>query len=207
MWEWENAIGTIRQTFDLVGVISDIYEKLSKKSRVQEFRDILIDKIQEKVDESVSAYVTDFGELERRLKDAPDEDAVRKVADDIAWRNERIWLVKATVESKARAWLQPMPEASAERTYLWAVLRIYYGRTIIVDKVRLQREADMVARQMSDEALDTPNTRVAERIRSGELISLEDLLETIRDEKRSVIARYRVARDLYEEIKVSATRQ
>ena len=152
----------------------------------------------------MSAYVADFGGLERLLKDHPDETCIARVADELAHRNERIWHVKATVEAQARAWLHPLPKGSIDRAYVWAVLRVYYGETVMIDRLQLQKQADDIAKQQSDEALDTPNTRIAERIRAGDLTSRDDLLETIHHEKQAVMARYRAALNLYQEVKVSA---
>lgn len=199
-----NAIGTIRQAYDLVAIMAkDAARFLGKpgKADLRRFHEVYMPEIQQKLEESVSAYVANFSAMEQHLTDARDPVAPDKVAADLARCNDRIWSVKATVEAKARAWIAPLPPASLERAYVWAVLNVYFGESAgSLDKASLLKRADEIAQQVSDEDLDTPNTRISERIQSGELQSRKDLSDMIRSEKNAIIARYKAAQRLYEEI-------
>lgn len=202
------AIGTIRQAYDLIAIMAkDAARFLGKFRKVdlKRFHEVYMPEIQQKLHDSVSAYVTDFGQMERHLLDEASSLTAERLAAELSLRNDRMWSVKAAVESQARTLLAPLPPASLERAYVWAVLNVYFGDTVgKPEKTSMIQRADDIANQVSDEELDTPNTRIVDRIKSGGLRTHEDLIETIRSEKADVIARFKIAQRLYEEISIGA---
>ncbi|MDP5308942.1 hypothetical protein, partial [Paracoccus spongiarum] len=177
-------------------------ESIEAKDLVR-FQEVYMAEVHELLSKSVGAYVTDFGDLERVLLESANPLAVAAIAQELEWRNDRVWDVKSTTEARSRAWLNPLPESSLERAYVWAVLDVFYGDSAVDrDRAAMIARADVIANQTSDEDLDTPNTRIAEKIRSGELATKDDLLAVIRSEKTGVFKRFKAAQRIYEELKV-----
>lgn len=197
------AIGTIRQAYDLIAIMAkDAARFLGKFRKVdlKRFHEVYMPEIQQKLHDSVSAYVTDFGQMERNLLHEASGLTAERVAAELALCSDRMWSVKATVGSQARILLAPLPPASLERAYIWSVLNVYFGDT----GGKPDRRADDIANQVSDEEMDTPNKRLAEQIKSGKLQSHDELLDAIRSEKADVIARFKIAQRFYEEIRIGA---
>lgn len=211
---WNAAISAIRGAYDVLKLLAKdaLWLKESMEDKDEEsieakdlvrFQEVHMAEVHELLSKSVGAYVTDFGDLEKALLDSETPPSVAAIAQELEWRNDRVWHVKYTTEARSRAWLNPLPESSLERAYVWAVLDVFYGDSAVDrDRAAMIARADVIANQTSDEALDTPNTRIAERIRSGELATKDDLLAVIRSEKTGVFKRFKAAQRIYEELKV-----
>lgn len=203
---WNAAISAIRQVYDVLKLLAKdaAWLKGNIGSRdLRRFREVHLAEVHEKLTESIGAYIADFGALEKALGEPDSTLSVKLVAQELEWRNDRVWHVKYTTEARARAWLKPLPPGSLERAYVWAVLDVFYGDSSVdKDRASMIARADQIANQTSDEDLDTPNTRIAERIRSGDLATKEDLLDVIRAEKAGIFRRFKQAQRLYEELNV-----
>ncbi len=151
-----------------------------------------------------SLYYREFDAMRTELKEANPIDLTPFVAQRLKARIDSSWLHKNTVREEAKAWLESLPKGSQERAYVWSVCNLFYMRTPAnASAERLLRDADNIADSAKDAVLDTPNTRIADMIRSGEISTREQILDVLESEISGLIGGLKLCEAAYQRLRLA----
>ena len=203
--QWGAALSLARQIYETIKLLATDTQKLNgifASSDIKRFHDVYFEDINEKLKLSVNYYLSDFHRMKEQLNNSNDYNPAVIIAGELAQKDEEMWYIKHTVEVRSGVWLKHLPEGSIERGYVWAVLNVFYrDADSYINTADVIRRADDLARQQSDEGLDTPSTRISDKIKSGEIIKKEEIIQIIDEEYSSLRKRFKLASRIYEEIK------
>ena len=205
---WSKIATTAREIYTLLKAMGAdakwAYDKWSQTDS-DRFKAVFLDDIHDKTKEICTIYFKDFESMTEELSKEGFIDMTPHVAKRLMARMENSWFLKNEVRECAKAWLEHLPRSSKERAYVWSVCNVFYGYTRPDAKYDLLlSHADDIADSRKDSVLDTPNTRIANQIRTGEIEGRKEILSAIEKEMEEMHGRYKLSESAYQKLKIQA---
>lgn len=202
---WLKAVELAQKLYVLLGTLAKDAGWSAKKSKTPDldrFYSVYLEDIHEGLKSTSSLYFRDFDAMRKELEGAKFIDPTPSVAEQLKARIDDSWFLKNEVREQAKAWLENLPPGSDERAYVWSVCNVFYRYTSPKASFdELAREADNIADSPKDAVLNTPNTRIADKIRRGELKGREEIKAAIDEEIESMVGCLKLAESTFQRLK------
>lgn len=202
---WLKAVELAQKLYVLLGALAKDAGWTAKKSKtpaLDRFYSVYLEDIHEGLSSAASLYFREFDAMRKELEGSKFIDPTPSVAEQLKARIDSSWFLKNEVREKAKAWLENLPAGSDERAYVWSVCNVFYRYTSPSASFEvLVRDADNIADSPKDTVLDTPNTRIADKIGRGELRGREEVKSAIDDEIDSMVGCLKLAEAAFQRLK------
>lgn len=201
---WDEAVDLAQKVYVLLGTLAKDAGWTKRKSKTPDldrFYDVYIEDIHDGLKSAASLYFQDFDAMRNELDSARFNDPTPAISEKLKSRIDRSWFLKNEAREKAKAWLENLPKGSDERAYVWSVCNVFYRYTPSnADLEKLIFDADNIAESPRDAVLDTPNTRIADKIRSGEIKGKEAVKKAIDDEIDQIVGCLKLSEKVFQRL-------
>lgn len=204
---WLKAVELASQTYALLRTAAEDFgftEEKNRKHDLDRYFQVHFQRIHEGAKSVASLYYTEFDAMRSQIKEEKFIDPTPYVAERLKARIDSGWYLKNTVREESKAWMEHLPKGSLERAYIWSVCNLFYNYTPNdASPERLIRDADNIADSMKDSVLNTPNTRIADMIKSGEISTREQILNELETEISGLIGRLKLCEAAFQRLKLA----
>ena len=208
---WAKAVELAQKVYVLIGTLAKDAGWTKGKSKTPDldrFYDVYIEDIHEGLKSTASLYFRDFDAMRKELESAKFIDPTPSIMEKLKSRIDSSWFLKNEAREKAKAWLENLPKGSDERAYVWSVCNVFYRYTPPdADLEKLIFDADNIAESPKDAVLDTPNTRIADKIRSGDIKGKEAVKKAIDNEIDQIVACLKLSEKMFQRLQTKRKRK